>query len=51
MECSPSSSSVYGIFQARNWSELLFSPPRDLFDPGIQPVSPVSCFGRQILYH
>ena len=34
------------------WSGLPFSPPGALPNPGIEPmVSPVSCIGRQILYH
>ena len=34
--------SVHGIFQARKWSGLPFSPPGDLPDPGIEPTFPVS---------
>jgi len=40
MDCSPPGSSVHGIFQARKQSGLLFPPPGDLPDSGIEPVSP-----------
>ena len=41
-----------GIFPKEYWSGLPFSPPEDLPDPGIKPVSPAfSSIGRQILYH
>ena len=34
------------------WSVLLFPPPGDLPNPGIEPVSLTSTFiGRQVLYH
>ena len=52
MDCSPPSSSVHGILQARKlaWVALSFSRgsswPRDLTH-----VSYVSCIGRQVLYH
>ena len=32
------------------WSELPFSSPGDLPDPGIEPVSYVSCIGRWAVY-
>ena len=31
-----------GFSRQENWSGLPFPPPRDLPDPGIEPVSPVS---------
>ena len=31
-----------GFFRQEYWSGLLFSPPGDLSDPGIEPRSPVS---------
>jgi len=40
LECSPQSSFVHGILQARIWSELPFPTPEVLPDPGIKPVSP-----------
>ena len=52
MDCSPSGSSVYRIFQARilEWVAISFSrgssQPRDRFR-----ISCVSGIGRQILYH
>ena len=33
------------------WSGVPFSPPGDLPDPGIEPVSYASCIGSQVLYH
>ena len=39
MDCSPPGFSVHGIFQARAL-ELPFPSPRDLPDPGIEPMSP-----------
>ena len=52
MDCSPSGSSVHGIFQARilDWVVISYSRgspwPRDR-----TRVSCISCTGRQILYH
>ena len=52
MDCSPSGSSVHGIFQARTleWVAISYSrgssPPSDL-----TWISCVSCIGRWILYH
>ena len=49
MDCSPLSSSLYGIFQARilEWAAISYSRrsswPRDR--------TCISCIGRQILYH
>ena len=40
MDDSPPGSSVHGILQARIPDGLPFPPPRDLSDPGINPVSP-----------
>ena len=40
VDCSAPGSSVHGILQARIWSGLPFSPPGDLPDPGIKPMSP-----------
>ena len=33
------------------WNELLWPPPGDHPNPGIEPVSYVSCIDRQVLYH
>ena len=43
MDYSPQDLSVHGILQARilEWVAIPFSP-RDLPDPGIEPVSPAS---------
>ena len=38
-----------GFSRQEYWSGLLFSSPGDLPDPGIEPVSCVSCTGRQVL--
>ena len=40
MDCSPPSSFVHGISQARVLHGLLFPSPGDLPDPGIEPESP-----------
>ena len=42
MDCSPSDSSVRGIFQQEYWNGLLFPIPRDLPNPEIKPTSPAS---------
>ena len=39
MDCSLSESSVPGIFQARILEWVAISFPRDLADPGIEPMS------------
>ena len=44
-DCSPPSSSAYGIFQARILEWAAFSTPGDLYDPGNELASP-----RLILY-
>ena len=33
------------------WSGLLFPPPGDLPDPGLNPMSCISFIGRWVLYH
>ena len=42
MDCSPPSSSVHGIFQARLLKWFLCPPPGALPNPGIKPVSLMS---------
>ena len=42
MDCSLPGSSVHGILQARILEWVAYPPPRDLPDPGIEPLSPVS---------
>ena len=42
MDCSPTGSSVHGIFQARMLAWVAISFPRDLPNPGIKPMSLVS---------
>ena len=39
MDCSPPGSSVHGIFQEEYWSGLLFPPPGDLPNLGLEHVS------------
>ena len=41
LDCSPSGTSVHGILQQGYWNGLTFSPPGDLPNPGIKPVSSV----------
>ena len=40
-----------GFSKQEYWRGLPCPPPGDLPDPGIEPVSHDSCFGRQVLYH
>ena len=42
VDCSPPGSSVHGLSQQEYWSGLLFPPPGDLPDPGIEPSSPAA---------
>ena len=42
MDCSSPSSSVQGLSRQEYWSGLPFSPPGDLLNPGIKPVSLMS---------
>ena len=42
IDCSPPDSFVHGIFQQEYWSGLLFPPPGDLLDLGIEPMFLVS---------
>ena len=43
LDCSLQGSS--GIFQEEYWRGLLFPPPGDLLDPGIEPMSPALASG------
>ena len=40
-----------GFSKQKFWNEWPFLPPGNLPDPGIQPVSYISCIGRLILYY
>ena len=41
-----------GFSRQEYWSGLLCSPPGDLPNPGVKPVSSyVSCIDRWVLYH
>ena len=40
-----------GFSRQEYCSGLPFSSLGNLPDPGIKPMSPVSCIGRQVLYH
>ena len=40
MDCSPPEPSIYEISQARILDGLPFPPPRDLPNPGIEPMLP-----------
>ena len=51
MDCSSPSALVYSILQGRTLEWVAFPPPRDLPDPGIEPVSLVPCAGRWGLFH
>ena len=50
MNCSPWGSSVCGLLRKKYWGGLPCPPPGGLPDPGMEPVSPVSCTGSQVLY-
>ena len=51
IDCSPPGFLVHEILKEEYWSGLPCPPPRDLPDPGVEPVSYVSGIGTQILYH
>ena len=52
MDCSPTGSSVHGIFQARILEQVAISYSRVFSRPRDQTcVSCVYCIGRWILYH
>ena len=52
MDCSLPGSSVHDIFSRQeHWSGLLCPPPQGVPDPGIKSRSPVSCTGKEVLYH
>ena len=40
-----------GFSRQEHWSGLPCHPPGDLSDPGTEPVSHVSCNGKQVLYY
>ena len=40
-----------GFSRQEYWSGLQCPPPRDLPDPWMEPMSHISCIGRQVLYH
>ena len=51
MDCSPPGFSVIGVFQAKHWSGLLFTPPGQLLTSRIKPASLMSpTLSRQIPY-
>ena len=49
MDCSPPSSSVHGILQARILEWIVISSSREASQPRDQTC--ISCIGKQILYH
>ena len=51
MDCSPPGSLVHEISQATILDWAAFPTPRDLPDPGIQPMSPPLAGGFFILEH
>ena len=51
VDCNLPDSSVCGILQARIMEYVACPPPVNLPSPGTEPVSHVSCIGRQVLYH
>ena len=51
MDLSPAGSSFQRLLQAGILEWFPCSPTGDLPDPGIEPASHASCFGRRVLYH
>ena len=52
IDCSPSGSSVHGIFQQEYWNRLPFPTPGDLPKTEIEPTFlAFHAMGGQILYH
>ena len=51
VDCSSPGSSVHGILQASIPSGLSCLPPRDLPDPGIEPMTLLSPARKWVLYH
>ena len=51
MDCSSLGFPVHGILQARTLEWVACAPPGDLPSSGMEPISHVSCVGRQVLYH
>ena len=52
IDCSPPPHSfIHGILQARIQECVACPPPGHLPNPGTEPVSRVSCIGRQGLYY
>ena len=52
MDCSPPGSSLHGILQAGILEWIAMSASRGLSQPRDRThFSPVSCIGRQVLYH
>ena len=50
LDCSPPGSSVHGILQARILERVAMPFSRDIPDPGIEPVSYISCIDRQAFF-
>ena len=53
MNCSPPGPTVHriGFSSQECWSVLPILSPENFPDPGIKPMSLVSCTGRQVAYH
>ena len=52
MDChSPRLLCPWGFSRKEYWCGLPCSPPGDLPTPGTEPMSHVSCIGREVLYH
>ena len=51
MDCSLPAPLSMGFSRQEYWSGLPCPLPGDLPDPGIEPMSHVSCTGGQVLYH
>ena len=51
MDCSPPGSSIHGIFQVRILEWVAMPSSKRSCDPGIKPMSQVSCISRRVLGH
>ena len=51
MDYSLPGSSIHGILEVRILQWVAKPSSRVSFNPGITPVSLVSCIGRRVLYH
>ena len=51
MKCSQQFLCPWWFSRQEYWNGFSYPPPGDLPDPGTEPMSHISCIGRQVLYH